>query len=963
MKQLFIFLTFIITGHTAHAQYFQTGQDPASLRWKQIYTKNFQLIFPDYYEEQAKKLSGNLEAVYPYASFTLKHNPLRLPVILHTQTVQSNGLVAWAPKRAEFYTTPHQSMYPQDWLEQLALHEFRHVVQVDKIRSNQPKWSKLLLGEQGTALLFGAYLPLWFIEGDAVVTETALSNYGRGRLPSFLMEHRAQVVEKGLFSYDKAFFRSYRHFVPNHYNLGYYLAGNLRARHGSELWEEVLTRAGKKPLSIFPMNQVLKHKTGRTMAQNYYSVFDSLQNIWQKSDKQYNSIPFETVSKEKRYFTNYNHNYWLTDSIIISYKTAFNQIPSFVMIDRNQMKEKKVILPGSIFNESVGYRDEWIVWAEQISDVRWQHSGKSLIRIFNVNSGRKFEIQPEHKSFSPSISPDKTKLVVVETDFSNNYYLSVYQLPDGKLLERFQSQENNYFFSPEWLNNDEVAAVILTSNGKRLVRINFKSNNLEQLFDKELGDIKHLRVSDNLLYFIGTYSGKNSLYRLSLDDGLVEMVYEPRFGVESPAISTDGSQIALSNYTADGFKLIVIPAMNKSVKKLDEVNPHKYILADILTSQETGYPVFPNTTSGNYKSENYSKTGHLFKFHSWGPLFVDLDFYEFYPGVSLMSQNDLGTSETVIGYRWDHSEDKGRFMFNYSYKGWYPVIDLDLSFGERASYYNSIRQVPIEQGAVRQDTVQQMFDWLEATAEMKMKLPLTFNKGPFNRHLQPEVQYGINYIDHNESTPSRFHRGSFHSLAYRLYFQQLLRRSYMDMYPDFGFIFDGTFRHSPAGSIRAGQIKALQSVLYLPSFMKNHGIKLYAGAQQKESSGTMGFSDVVRYARGWGRISTTSVSTGGVDYKFPLFYPDLNLRSLLYTRRVTAALFADYSRLKGNFYQNGNKTETFNKDISSLGAEITADFNMFRIYAPVTMGFRASYLPELKNVYFDFLYSIDFTSF
>src|SRR5690554_1589941 len=104
MKKLFPFLLVLIVGFSSYGQYYQTGQDPASIRWKQINTPSIQLIFPDYFEEQAKKLAGNLEAAYPYTSFTLKHNPKKIPVVLHTQTVQSNGLVAWAPKRAEFFT-------------------------------------------------------------------------------------------------------------------------------------------------------------------------------------------------------------------------------------------------------------------------------------------------------------------------------------------------------------------------------------------------------------------------------------------------------------------------------------------------------------------------------------------------------------------------------------------------------------------------------------------------------------------------------------------------------------------------------------------------------------------------------------------------------------------------------------------------------------------------------------------
>ena len=99
----------------SNAQYFQTGQDPASIKWRQINTENFQLIYPDYYEIQSQKLAYVLEKVYSYGSYSLNHKPKKISIILHTQTVKSNGLVAWAPKRSEFYTTPHQSIYPQDW--------------------------------------------------------------------------------------------------------------------------------------------------------------------------------------------------------------------------------------------------------------------------------------------------------------------------------------------------------------------------------------------------------------------------------------------------------------------------------------------------------------------------------------------------------------------------------------------------------------------------------------------------------------------------------------------------------------------------------------------------------------------------------------------------------------------------------------------------------------------------------
>jgi hypothetical protein len=83
-----------------------------------------------------------------------------------------------------------------------------------------------------------------------------------------------------------------------------------------------------------------------------------------------------------------------------------------------------------------------------------------------------------------------------------------------------------------------------------------KTNQFEIIFDKDLGEIKNLRPINNNLYFVSSYSGKNSLYRLNFDEKSVYLVYESRFGIESPAFSPSGKKLIVSDYTADGFRLI-----------------------------------------------------------------------------------------------------------------------------------------------------------------------------------------------------------------------------------------------------------------------------------------------------------------------------------------------------------------------------------------------------------------------
>lgn len=962
MKKYILFLLFISLLNISKAQYFQTGEDPASIRWRQINTENFQLIYPDYFEDKASNLVMVLEKVYNVGGASLNHKPKKISIILHTQSVKSNGLVAWAPKRSEFYTTPNQAIYPQDWLQQLAVHEFRHVVQIDKINSELPKIIKILLGEQGAALVFGAYLPWWFIEGDAVVTETALSNFGRGRFPSFLMEHKAQVVENGVYKYDKAYNGSANDYVPSHYQLGYYLIGAAREKYGIHLWDSVLTSVGKNPFSLNPFNKALKIKTGFNKVQLYNSVFDSLKNVWMAEDKNYQTMECINISQPNKTYTNYKYSHWLNDSTIVSYKTTLNKIPAFVLIEKNG-KERKLFNPGIIFKESVNFNDDWLVYAEQVPGLRWSHSGSSLIKLYNLKSSKKTKFTTEYKAFAPAISPSQESVVVVESDFSSNYFLSVYRIEDGKLLHRIQTKDNHFFFSPEWLNDKELVAIILGNKGKRLAKINIQSGKMEILYQKELGELRSLNVKNNKLYFVSSYSGKNSIFCMNLNDNSIAQIFEPRFGGDYPAISPNNKKMLFSNYTANGFQLLEIPINEEKHKKIIQVSKGDYHLAEQLAKQEPGVINFEFSDSVKYQSEKYNKTAHLFNLHSWAPVSVDINSYEFAPGVSFMSQNKLGTSETIFGYEWDIAEKTGKVYGKYTYKGWYPIFDFEISTGKRASEYMLVEQTNNNAGElVRQDTLLKRFTWKETRLGIDTRIPFNLSRGKYNRLLQPEIKYDLTFCGHDNSTPEQFFEGNFQSLNYRIYYQQLLKQSSQDVFPNFGFVADASFRHSPVGNIKLGTMFLGQTILFIPGIMANHGIRLYGGYQDKKLEGSHSFSDAIHYPRGWGKINTTEVYSFTSDYKLPLFYPEWSVGGLVYIQRINASLFADYAFLKGNYYKNGYISGTFTSNISSYGVELTGDVNFLRFYAPVNIGTRVSYLPEVNGVYFDLLLSINFNS-
>jgi hypothetical protein len=126
---IFLLLFFLIfTPLNITAQYYSSGQEPASVRWRQINTENFKLVFPDGYEASATYIANTLEYAAKLDTVSFSVRPGKIPVLIHNFTSISNGMVAWAPKRMELYTIPPQNTYGQEWFQQLAIHEYRHVM-------------------------------------------------------------------------------------------------------------------------------------------------------------------------------------------------------------------------------------------------------------------------------------------------------------------------------------------------------------------------------------------------------------------------------------------------------------------------------------------------------------------------------------------------------------------------------------------------------------------------------------------------------------------------------------------------------------------------------------------------------------------------------------------------------------------------------------------------------------------
>ena len=940
-----------------YSQYYNDGQDRAGIKWERISSINFEVIFPQGFEKQATRVVNLMEKSYRYTTETLHQKPKKISIILHTETVKSNAFLGWAPSRIEMYTTPHQQTYSQDWLEQLAIHEYRHMIQVSKLESEMPKLLRYLFGEQAAALLTAAYVPFWFIEGDAVSAETGLSNSGRGRLPDFHRELRAQVVDKKIYSYDKAYLGSYKDYVANYYHLGYFMVGGARMLYDKVIWDEVLHNIARKPLLLRPFDNGLKKSIGIKKVQLYDTVFHYLQDRWIKEDQQIKPTPHIVLTRNPGVHTDYRFGFFSSDSTCVAEKSSLSNIDRLVEIN-SKGKEKVLFTPGYYFAESVSGKDEKLVWIERLSHPRWYHSDLSLLRIFDRNTKKLNEYKFKTKLFAPAFSPDKSRIVAVEGDSDYRFFLDLIDASTGRLVKQLQIGNDDFLITPSWTaDGKSILVIALRNNQKGILKVDVESGQTAVVLPFANQEITRPEEYEGNVYFIGGYTGVDNLYRIK-PDGTTEEIISSRFGIADH--NYRNGQILYSNYTADGYQLAKASLDSIKAKPVVLSSIQKsYPIADKLSEQEGGAIDFSVSDGIDYKSEPYRKVLHLLHFHSWAPIAIDPYSQTASMGVSLMSQNMLSTAEFVGGYRYRWQDEQGEYYAGYKYYGWYPVISAEIYSGKRQSQVDiNYKYLNQNNEVVRIDTVHKNLGWDETNFTLNTYLPLDLSRGKYFRKIQPRLIYNLTNISANPDSKDFVNDGSYQTLETGIYMYQILHSSEQDLVPNLGVLLDVSYLHSLPGVADFGSMWSVASVLYLPGIGHNDGITIYNGIQHKQQM-DFAFSDRIRFPRGHSHALNDQMYSFGIDYHVPLLYPDLSIWGLAYIKRLKMKMFYDFANYSSTTVQN-NISTTYSGRLRSTGVELKADMHFIHFIAPMEIGFRTSYLFN-GAINFDYLFNIQFT--
>lgn len=937
-----IFLIFLVGFSTKlNSQYYITGSEASNIKWNQINTEHFKIVFPDYADSVAQNFANYLELSYDDISEGLNHRPKKIDVLMHMENSTSNGMVVWAPKRMETYNTPPQCTYPQDWFEQLALHEFRHVVQVDKLNIGLTKVLSVIFGQQSVGLVLGAYIPLWLLEGDAIISETMHSSTGRGRSPVFSAPLRAQLLEKGKFSYPKAKLGSYKDFVPNHYLLGYHLAAIGLSDFSKDIWADVFEYTAKKPYSIFPLSLSLKKTTGFNQSGFYHYSMEKLDSLWKNQmNKVGYSETIDILKEPNKHYTDYTSVCKLNDSSIIALKSSIDDINRIVSITNG--KEKIIHTPGYSDFHTLPIHDSVIYWAEREYDLRWSHRNYNVIKKLDLRSGKVKSITKNTRYFSPEINHDGSKICAVEVTKDNKYNLVILNSENGDIIKKYNF--TNYIIRPIWGENPVEILInrIIPDKGFELGFFNLKTEEFTKLIGPTFNLITEFSQYKNYILFLNSVSGINNPYVLNLDNNQIYQIASVKYNSCAACMKSD-DKLLIENLTENGIKPQIVRLDTSNWIKLENVENNFVNLSESLISDSIFNLQTDSSKHKTYEVKKYSKLRHLFKFHSWGPVNIDAENQSLKPGFQLLSQNLLSSAITSVGYEYDMQENNGKIYFDFTYTGLYPELNFETNIDQRIGRIN-----------YPNDSVF-TFDFLQQNNTFTISQPLNFSKGKYFRLIEPSVGFSNSKLIVENSIDDVFPRGNINSLSFKIYAHNILRQSHRDLEPRWGQAINIGYYNSPFGDYSFGNLKFIRSAFYFPGILKHHHLKLRFSYQEK-NAGDYSFGNVITLSRAYDLSDKDyrEVATLMLDYKFPVFYPDWNILNFLYIKRFKTNLFADITSAMG---LNGAKLNSI-KRYRNAGIDITADFHLFNTLLPIELGVRSIYLDNSKEFTFNLLFGV-----
>ena len=948
---ILLLLGSLMATERCYAQYYSWGVDPANNRWRQMKTKEYRVIYPTQSEEIAQRMMYYLSGVKDDIAYGYKYPQMSIPFVVHPENMMSNGLVMWLPKRVEFLSTPAVNGYSMPWIKQLIAHEYRHAAQYNNLNRGLIKGLSYILGQQSSTIGL-LFMPLWMMEGDAVMSETEMSTYGRGLQPSFTMAYRAYGDVTGKYKgFDKWLSGSYKDYIPDHYHLGYLVCRHAYNRYNTIIGNDVAELMKRRPYMVVSNSWIFKYLYGVSQPELFADTFDTLYEHWQ-SLPEVEQTTEPIAIPEVECHTEYSYPMMWGEDRVIAFKKDLDNTPSIVSIDISTGEEKRLARVGTLSSRPAIDSFGRLWWTEYRRSVLFEQQVFSKICYMNIENG------------SPKTEYDsRNSLYVTPTTRYGQAWVEY--LPDGHYQiavigpRRYKSvidiEMGKEIHGMAWDDATESLYVIVTDDdGMHIARV--ENDGLHPVTRPAYTTLSDLRAKDGKLYFGSIASGRDELHYYDLATEREYRISTSSYGSFSP-MPVDSTRVIATSYDHRGY-LPVTQRMSDAEEVEYAPHPPQLLLPESKPWGVINLDTMRFDTQAELQvkqrtpSKRFSRLLHAVNVHSWAPASYDpYDITEesrisFNLGATVMTQNILSTLEGFVTWGWNHKEGSV-FRGKLRYYGLGATLWVQGTYGGRQQIYRVAAYDP-EKGHVEYSPTPKQGKYYSVGAGIT--LPLLFDKGHHTQQLTLSASWNFSNGKVANINEIRFNGGKIsnivnvgytegvHQLSASIGFQDLRKMARRDFIPSWGIALVGGYVLNPT-SKDIGHLAVVYGKLYTPGFGKHNSLSLamsyqtsLGGFHSNEVLSELTFKSTLLLPRGFSTydIVNDHYIASSINYQLPLWYPDGGISGVIYFKRLRLNVGLDYASFRmSNTFNEMGEIVRHRKHIGSMGLDLGVDFTIF----------------------------------
>lgn len=897
-------------------------QSSPSIKWETISNDAVELIYPDYLGAESVYIANLVEHYSKVVGQTYGiQKPQKFDLIIRPELAEPNGYVTLAPRRSEWFASSMFFPYvgSTEWYQTLSIHEYRHVNQFDYFNRHGAKLLYYIMGDFGREVAMFLAIPSWFLEGDAVWTETKYTDGGRGRSPRFLARLKALVLSHRIPDFDEFLNGSYQTELPNQYVYGYALISYGVNKYGEELWPRVIDEAARLP-NPFGLYNAFKRVTGESFQHFYAETMDDLKTRWSKD------IPQN--EKEIDYRDNLAP-FKVGDALYYVNQTLDTPSALYKEEKGHSTKVTEIVYSKELIGLNVG-KDK-AVYSEFLPDPRYLNKGSSDLILVHLESGYREKITDGERLYFPSFNPSQTKIIATDFKTDQSWNISEFDL-NGKLLRSFGLPEGK-IAQVHYLDEDNVVVLLNSKTGyKSIVTVDLKTQKITKTLlapSRNLLNSLYVDAKGNL-FFEAQYKGSTDIFEMNGDT--LARCTESRLGAYMP--SSDGTYLYYSDMDTYGSHIAIQDlASCKPLAKSELVGFHYLGTGPSDNYNEFAIQSFPEQESlftankEKYQPKPYGDfDSRLLVPHTWGLYFGRG------AGLGFQSDNYLRTLSVSGLVGTDAEEGQAFAGLSFDIKKYYPIFNI---------------QAGVRNREVSEFETSDKLDWKENFVGISMTLPYMKKMGLYN--LTAFASGEANYTDASDYQVDKIDiEGSnyFYKTAASVGFAWAKDKNARSIiYP---WLLSYQIRYDNAEQPSDSQYSSYrvfeEAILNTPSIFANDGFMfVYDHQRQEDDVHSYRFLPVENFvngyvfSRGYAYQNAPEYQKYSANYIFPIAYPDWNIPNWYYLRRLYSTLFFD-----STFVTDMASHDTLN----SYGAELEFESVVFRI-VPLTFGVRV--LEKMKN--------------